>query len=86
MVTTGDGSDARLRCKTKTANDVFWGESRIIEVPSRNFFVDDIATAAVSGTGTLDDRISSFEAAVNTPLTKIVNDLKRDDPLWFRDN
>jgi hypothetical protein len=86
MVTTGDSSEARLRCKTKTTNNVFWGESKIIEVPSRGFFVDDIAAAAMSEAGTLSDRISSFELAVSTPLTKIVNDLKRGDPVWFRDN
>jgi hypothetical protein len=83
----GDRSDTRTVCKIGVSPNVFWGDSGILEVPIRNFSVDQIAGESMATVGNLETRIAHSEVAIMPRLTEILNAAKAGNPPdWFRRN
>jgi hypothetical protein len=74
------GTDAGLICKVRVANDVAYGESGILWVPSRNFVASDIVGHTADKEGSLSARVALFEKDIVEPLTSLSNELKGSDP------
>jgi len=85
-VNRGDHSETWKSCKIGSANNIFWGKSRILEVPAWHFNVDEIATSVMSKGGAFLSRVAAFETEIIPPLTQILNALKIGDRDWFTKN
>jgi hypothetical protein len=79
---TGDHSMTGIGCKIGVANDVFWGEAGIIQA-ANGFDVNSIARSAMSATGPVDARISSFESNAALDLGKIMDAIRGENLPYF---
>jgi hypothetical protein len=84
LVTDGGIQNSWTQCKMNSSNNIFWGESQILRVPSFNFSVDSIATEVMSTNTNFRSKVEQFETSVIQKLTLIVNAPKRGDEEYFR--
>lgn len=74
------GTDVGLLCKVRVVNDVAYGESGILMVPSRQFVATDIVGRALDHEGGLSVRADAFSRDIVEPLTKLSTELREGDP------
>ncbi|HUK08524.1 MAG TPA: hypothetical protein VLX09_11700 [Stellaceae bacterium] len=71
-------------CKIGAANDTYWAMSGILEWPASNFSADKVALDNMSTPLTLKSRLERFESAVKPELLTVLNAVRSERPLDFR--
>jgi hypothetical protein len=82
-IVTGNGDQYGLACKTKVANNVVYGYSGFLFVPSRQFAAADIVRPILNRKGSLGDRVAAIEKEINPRITELLTELRRGDIVGY---
>jgi len=80
---TGDGRESGIACKTKVTNNVVYGYSGFLFVPSRQFAASDIIRPILDQKGSLAKRAAILENEITPRIIELLTEIRRGDPSGY---